>query len=255
MNSNSSQRPVALVTGGASRIGSAVVRELARAGMDVLLTYKNSEAVARSLVEEIEQFPARCVAVRIDFNESDAVDRLQAAFDEHYQRLDVLVNNASIFAPTPVAELSERTVNEFMRVNAVAPLMLIQRFAPLLGARYNAGHPESVGRVINFIDIHVLGEPLSGFVAYNAAKAALLEITMTCAVELAPRITVNAIAPGVIGWADFHTEEYRKGFVDRVPLAREGTPAETAKAVLYLAREGSYCTGQVIRLDGGRLLT
>jgi pteridine reductase len=249
------ERPVALVTGGTSRIGRAVVRELARAGMDIFFTFKDSDAAAHTLVDEIAQGSARCVAVRIDFSDPHAVEQLHGEFDAHYRRLDVLVNNASLFAPTPVAELTERTVNEFMHVNAVVPLRLIQHFAPLLRARYNAREPGSTGRVVNFIDIHVLGEPLSGFVAYNASKAALMEITMTCAVELAPSITVNAIAPGVIGWTDFQTEEYRQGFLARVPLARTGTPEETAKAVRFLVGDGSYCTGQVIRLDGGRLLT
>jgi pteridine reductase len=247
--------PVALVTGGRSRIGRAIAMTFAESGMDVALTYKDDARSANEVVRLIERLGRRCLALQADLADPNAIDTLQRGFDQHFARLDVLVNNASIFAPTPLTTLSRDVYETFMRVNALSPLLLIQRFAPLLAAPYRPGDPTAVGRVINIIDIHVLGQPLKGFTAYNASKAALLEITMSCAVELAPRITVNAIAPGVIGWSDFHTEDYRAEFLARVPMAREGTPEEVAKAALFLARDASYCTGQVIRVDGGRALT
>jgi len=108
---------------------------------------------------------------------------------------------------------------------------------------------------VNFIDIHVMGEPLRHYAVYNCSKAALMEITATCAIELAPRITVNAIAPGVVAWAESYDEAMRRDYMTRVPLARPGTPEDAAAAVLFLVRDASYCTGQVIRLDGGRFLT
>ena len=109
--------------------------------------------------------------------------------------------------------------------------------------------------MVNFIDIHVMGQPLAGYAAYNASKAALKEITMTCAVELAPKVTVNAIAPGVVAWPDSFAPEQRHKYMKRVPLGRAGTPADAAAAMLYLIRDADYCTGQIIKLDGGRLLT
>jgi pteridine reductase len=105
------------------------------------------------------------------------------------------------------------------------------------------------------VDIHVMGQTLRSFVAYNASKAALLEITMSCAMELAPAITVNAIAPGVVAWADSYNDEQREQYLRRVPLGRAGTPEDAATAVLFLVRDAHYCTGQIIKLDGGRAMT
>ena len=100
-----------------------------------------------------------------------------------------------------------------------------------------------------------MGEPLAGYMAYNASKAALREVTMTAAVELAPRVTVNAVAPGVVAWADSYSQGQRRAYLEKVPLGRPGTPEDAAAAVLFLVRDAGYCTGQILRLDGGRLLT
>ncbi len=111
-----------------------------------------------------------------------------------------------------------------------------------------------MGRIVNFIDIHVLGEPMAGYGAYNASKAALLELTRTAAVELGPAVTVNAIAPGVVAWASDLSQEYREQYLERTPLGRAGTPDDAAEAVRWLVCDAHYCTGQVIRVDGGRWL-
>jgi pteridine reductase len=108
---------------------------------------------------------------------------------------------------------------------------------------------------VSFVDIHVLGQPLKGYVAYNVSKAALLEVTMTLAMELAPRVTVNAVAPGVVEWPESYSAKEREAYLKRVPLGRPGTPGDAARAVLFLVRDADYTTGQVLRLDGGRLLT
>lgn len=241
---------VALVTGGARRVGRAVALALADAGMDVALTFKSHADEAAEVVHCLRRKGRRALAIEVDLACPDAAASVHANFTAQFDRLDTLVNNASAFEPGPIGTVDAGAFDAAMAVNARAPFLLIQQFAPLLAA----DHPRRTGRIINFIDIHVLGEPLVGYVAYNASKAALYEITKTAAMELAPKITVNAIAPGVVAWADSYTAEARKAYLQRVPLARAGTPDDAAAAVLYLVRDADYCTGQVIRLDGGRLL-
>ncbi|MCC7413408.1 MAG: SDR family oxidoreductase [Gammaproteobacteria bacterium] len=246
---------VALVTGGARRVGRTVALELAAAGMDVAITYNRSASDAAELVAGILALGRRAHAIHADHAAAGAPQEIVTAFHREFDRLDVLVNNASTFAPSPFGSISRATWERDMAVNATVPFLLIQAFAPMLGAHYVPGDPASTGRVVNFIDIHVLGEALAGYLSYNASKAALMEITSTCALELAPRVTVNAIAPGVVSWPEEHSDELRREYMQRVPLARPGTPADAAAAVLYLVRDAHYCTGQVIKLDGGRSLT
>ena len=242
---------VALVTGGAVRVGRAVALHLAAAGMDVAVTYRRSGAEARRVTSEIEGMGRRAAAIEIDLARPDAADELFEKFAANFDGLHALVNNASTFIASAMGAIDVEAFDASMAVNARAPLMLIQRFAAMLGADY----PQRAGRVVNFIDIHVMGEPLAGYMAYNASKAALQEVTMTAAMELAPKVTVNAIAPGVVAWADSYSPQQRRQYLERVPLGRAGTPEDAAAAVLFLLRDAGYCTGQVIRLDGGRLLT
>src|SRR5690606_25901827 len=158
---------------------------------------------------------------------------------KQFKRCDALVNNASVFDRTPIGSITLEALEHNMAVNARAPMLLMQRFAPMLAAhaRVDAKRPADArgrtqhpGRIINFIDIHVMGQPLRGYMAYNMSKAALMEATMTAALELAPRITVNAIAPGVVAWADSYTPQQRTKYMQRVPLARPGTPQDAAEA-------------------------
>lgn len=222
---------------------------LAASGMDVAITYRRSSAAARRVVREIEALGRRGVAIAADLADGDAAGQVHRQFCARFDALRALVNNASLYEPGPLPDVTLGSWERHMAVNARAPLLLTRAFAPMLGADARPGH------IVNFIDIHVLGQPLAGYVAYNASKAALHEITMTSAMELAPRVTVNAIAPGVVAWPPGFTADQRRAYLRRVPLGRAGTPAEAAAAVLFLVRDAGYCTGQVIRLDGGRLLT
>lgn len=239
----------ALVTGGAKRIGRAIALQLAEAGMNVVITYHSSGEQAQQVVRQIEHTGRRSAAIAVDLASIDAVDHVYNQVIQEFDGLYALVNNASIFESGSIGQIDAQAYDRHMAVNARAPLMLIQKFAPLL-----SGH-ELPGRVVNFIDIHVMGQPLTGYAAYNASKASLQEITMTCAMELAPKITVNAVAPGVVAWANTYTEQMRSQYLARVPLGRAGTPQDVAQAVLFLVRDADYCTGQIIKLDGGRLLT
>lgn len=246
---------VALITGAAKRVGRAIALELARGGMHIAFTYRTSADEARSLVDEVQSLGRTALAIEVDLAEPHADEIVHEQFTATYARLDALVNNASVFESSPPGRVTLESFDHHMAVNARAPLMLAQRFAPMLAAHYDPDHASTMGRIINFIDIHVMGQPLKGYAAYNVSKAALMEATMTLAMELAPKITVNAIAPGVVAWADSYTPAQRELYMKRVPLARPGTPADAAATTLYLIRDAHYCTGQIIRLDGGRLLT
>ena len=254
----------ALITGGAKRVGKAIALRLAQEGMNIAFTYHNSAREARSLVNQLEELGAAAVAIKADLAQPDCDATIFQAYTKSFARCDALINNASVFDRTPIGEISLESFEHNMAVNARAPMLLMQRFAPMLASRaiVDEKHEASVrkatknaGRIVNFIDIHVMGQPLRGYMAYNMSKAALMEATMTAALELAPKITVNAIAPGVVAWAESYTEDQRKKYMQRVPLARPGTPEDAAAAVLYLLRDADYCTGQIIRLDGGRLYT
>lgn len=247
--------PVALITGGAQRVGRAVALELARSGFDLIVTYNNSKDEAHTLAAEVVQLGRQIHLVQADLRDENALDRMDAEITKTFDRLDVLINNASIYQPTPISSASEAAFNENMRINAYVPLHLTQRFKQRLIHRYNSADPSTAGRVINFVDTHILGSPMPDFVCYNASKAALLEITKTCARELAPAMTVNAIAPGVVAWSENYSQEKRGEILRRVPLGRAGTPEDAARAVRFLVSDGHYCTGEVLRLDGGYYLT
>ena len=249
------QNKVALVTGGAKRVGRAVALELARAGMDVAITFQSSRSEAMSVVDEIKNMGRKSAAIRVDFSKPHSTNWVKKKFLRRFDRLDALINCASIFSPTPLAKLTSKEFDRYLAINARSPLFLTQAFAELLGKHFNKHEPASMGRVVNFIDIHVMGQTLRNFAAYSASKAALMEITSTCALVLAPRVTVNAIAPGVIAWAESYTAKQREDYLKRVPLGRAGTPEDAAKAVKFLVCDAHYCTGQIIKLDGGRFLT
>lgn len=248
---------VALVTGGAKRVGRAVALRLAQEGMDIAFTFNTSASEADATARQIQQMGRRAHAIKVDLASPDAVNHVHEGFRRCFDRLDVLVNNASSFAPSPLGQVTPGGFAHHMTINALAPLLLIQKFTSMLSAPTTdrGDITPGTGRIVNFLDMHVSGPPLKNFVAYNASKAALLEITKTCAVELAPHVTVNAVAPGVVAWPESISAQFRDRYLQRVPLARHGSPDDAAAAVLFLVRDAGYCTGQVITVDGGRSLT
>ncbi len=252
---DSQQSKVALVTGGAKRVGKAIALKLAAAGMDVAITYRTSSDEAREVVEQIETMGRRSLAIQVDLAEPDGAQQVYDCFTRAFDRCDALVNNASCFDPTPFGEITAESFDRNMAVNARSPLLLMQLFADLLGGNYDEDDPSTMGRIVNFIDIHVMGQPLKRYAPYNCSKAALMEATMTLSLVLAPKVTVNALAPGVVAWAESYTDKMRENYMKRVPLNRPGTPEDAATAALFLIRDAHYTTGQIIRLDGGRLLT
>jgi pteridine reductase len=234
------RRRTALVTGGARRVGRAIVERLAAAGFDVTFTYHTSAADAAAVA-------AGCGATAIEADLGDpgaAVAAVTASFKP--DRLDLLVNSASSFEPARLASSDIGLCRRMMAVHFEAPLLLCKAFAPALRA---AG-----GHVVNIVDL-LAERPWPEYLAYCASKAALANLTLGLARELAPEVTVNGIAPGVVAWPDGMPEAEKEKYLRRVPLGRSGTPADVAEMVLYLATTGSYVTGQILRLDGGRSIT
>jgi pteridine reductase len=243
-----SERPLALVTGGAKRVGRAICEELTRVGCEVILTYHTSEDAAQRTARELK---AR--AIRLDLGDLDDVARVGERLARSAGRLDVLVHNASVYSPSPLHELDAEEALRHYRVNALAPALLTKSLAVALRASTLPGG----GSVVAMADIHAMGRPRKEFLAYSMSKAALVEMVRTLARELAPQVRVNAIAPGVVAWPEEGYESDREAqdaYLKRVPLGRAGTPDDAAKAVRWLALDATYITGEVIRLDGGRWL-
>jgi pteridine reductase len=234
-------KPVALVTGGARRVGRAVVEHLVAGGWRVVFTYHRSKDAAVELQERYwnaaeDGFDA--LAVEADVSSLDeCARRIDHAIDS-MGRLDLLVNNASVYAPD-----DELSADRAMAVNYVGPVTLTRRLAPRLKS--------TRGSVINMLDI-LAERPMTHFASYCASKAALWNQTLALARELAPDVRVNGIAPGVVDWPDDLPQAQREQYLRKVPLGRAGTRRDVATLVKFLASEGTYITGEVIRLDGGR---
>lgn len=241
------QPRVALVTGGAKRVGRAIVQRLASAGFDVAFTYLSSDVEAASLVQTLEGSGRRSLAVRADLTRPDAVvPDVAARFTGAFDRLDVLVHNASLYEPSPLADTNLQQARRLMAIHCESPLLLTQQLAPMLRA--------SRGHVITMVDL-LAERPWPQYLTYSASKAALWNLTLGLARDLAPDVTVNGIAPGVVEWPKDYPEAERQKYLKRVPLARAGTPVDVAETALFLCTGGRYITGQIIRLDGGRSTT
>ncbi|CAN5604289.1 pteridine reductase [soil metagenome] len=238
----SDAKRVALVTGGAARVGRAIVEKLAREGYAVAFTYRTTEADARSLASQIDGH-----AIRADLSDPEAAsDAIFAAFSAFASRLDLLVNSASVYKAARLRDTDMSLMRETAAVNVQTPLLLCKKFEALLR--------ESRGHVVNMCDL-LAEKPWPEYLIYCASKAALVNLTLGLARELAPEVTVNGIAPGVVAWPDEYPKADREKYLKRVPLARAGTPEDVANLIHFLATEGSYITGQIIRLDGGRSIT
>jgi pteridine reductase len=235
----------ALVTGGARRVGAAIVRALHAAGANVLIHCHRSLAEAQGLAQELERVRGNSTAVAVaDLLDVPGLPRLIEAAQQRFGALHLLVNNASSFYPTPLAHVTLAQWEDLVGTNLRAPLFLAQAAAPLLS--------RGGGAVINLVDIH--GQrPLRDYLAYCTAKAGLIMLTRALARELAPAVRVNAIAPGSILWPDNGMDAARRQhIVERTPLGRHGEPADIARAVLYFAAYAPFVTGQILAVDGGR---
>ena len=236
-----------MVTGGAKRVGRAIVERLARGGFDVAFTYLSSEAEAAELRAKLESGGATALPIKSDLTHAQrGADAITSTFAGRFDRLDVLVNSASLYEQAALDETDLALSRRMMAIHFESPLLLCQAFAPLLR--------KSKGHVVNMLDL-LAERPWPQYLAYCASKAALWNLTLSLARSLAPDVTVNGIAPGVVEWPDDYPESERQKYLQRVPLARPGTPQDVAETVHFLATSGNYITGQIIRLDGGRSIT
>jgi len=240
------QRKVALVTGAARRIGAAIARRLHADGYDLALHYRHSLADMDALLADLNAArTGSAIALQADLAAFDRLPELIARTVGRFGRLDALVNNASAFHPTPLGTTVPAQWDDLFASNARAPFFLSQAAAPHLRA--------TRGGIVNIADIH--GEtPLAGHAVYCMAKAALLMLTKSLALELAPDVRANAIAPGAILWPEQGKDAASQAaLLARVPLGRTGTPGEIAATVAWLLSDAAgYISGQTIHVDGGR---
>jgi pteridine reductase len=235
----------ALVTGGARRVGAAIARRLHAAGANVVLHYRDSATDADKLAAELNAQRAKSAStVKAELLAPIAPRALVAAALESFGRLDVLVNNASSFFPVEVGAIEASHFEELIGSNLRAPLFISQEAAPHLA--------EARGAIVNIVDIHA-ERPLRGYAVYSVAKAGLAALTRSLALELAPAVRVNGVAPGAIAWPEdgqLEAEE-RQRIIRTTPLGRTGTPEDIAQAVHFFAC-APYVTGQILSVDGGR---
>ena len=247
MNSTD-DRPVALITGAARRVGAVIAQQLHAAGYDLALHYRHSQGDARMLADALEQQRAdSTLLLQGELADTailpDLIERVLA----HYGRLDALVNNASAFYPTPIGTTTPAQWDELFASNARAPFFLSQAAVPALR--------QSKGSIVNLLDIYA-ERPLADHPLYCMAKAAQAAMTRSLALDLGPDVRVNGVAPGAVLWpSDGKAYDDQQAMLDRTPLQRAGSPDDVASAVLWLLRDAPFVTGQIIRIDGGRTLS
>lgn len=240
---------VAIVTGGARRIGAAIVETLHTRGLNVMIHCRASRGEADTLAAHLNESRAGSAAIiEAELGDDATPEAIVGAAMSTFGRVDVLVNNASAFYPTPVADASHPDWHALVDSNQRAPFWLSLAFARAVGERG--------GSIVNLVDIHGI-VPLADHAIYSQAKAGLIMQTRALAKDLAPEVRVNGVAPGSILWPEgdaTNSEESMRDIMARVPLKRQGRPEDIAGAVAFLALDAPYITGQILAVDGGRLL-
>lgn len=236
---------VALVTGGAVRVGKAIGLALADAGADVAFSYNSSGDAAAETAAEIGAKGRRALALRADQAEAAQVRALVDATVSQLGRLDVLVNSASFWRRTPWAELDEAAWDQLLDINLKGPFLCAQTAAPHLAAHGD-------GAIINIVDLSA-GVPFPNYMPHSAAKAGLWNLTQALAMELAPAVRVNAIAPGPVLPPPGYSEKQIAATARKTLLGRWGSPDDVAQAVIFLA-QAPYITGVLLPVDGGERL-
>ena len=236
---------VVLISGGSRRIGAAIARALHEAGMRVGIHYHRSRDEAEALCEELNaRRPDSARTLHADLARAQSAGELVASALQAFGRLDAVVNNAALFFPSPFGRIEPAGLEALFAVNTFAPLLLSQAAAPHLQSERAS--------IVNIGDIHA-HRPIPSHSAYCASKAALLSLTRSLAAALAPRVRVNAVAPGAILWPEGGGDPgARRRIIDDTLLGRLGRPEDIAATVLFLLRDAPFVTGQVIDVDGGR---
>jgi NAD(P)-dependent dehydrogenase (short-subunit alcohol dehydrogenase family) len=232
----------ALITGGAVRVGRAIAEALAAAGCDVAIGYRRSAAEAAVTVSRLRALGVGAVACQGDLGRPAEARRLTVRAARELGRLDIVVNNAAIFARTPFATTTARQFDRFIGVNLRGPFFVAQAAARLMSGRG--------GRIVNVVDVGAV-RAWPSYIPYGISKAGLLMLTRSLAVALAPGIQVNAVGPGVVMWPEGFRRSTREALTARIPMGRKGAPGDVAAAVRFFATCPDYITGQVLYVDGG----
>jgi pteridine reductase len=239
-------RKTVLITGAAHRIGAAIARALHAEDMDIVIHHNRSSDKAEELSNELNTARSdSALVIHGDLLNADNYAKLIEQTLAFKKNLDVLINNASTFYPTPLGQISIADWQNLIGVNMQAPLFLSQQAAPYLAQRH--------GCIINMTDIHAQ-RPLKDHAVYSAAKAGLVMLTQALAKELGPAIRVNAISPGAILWPEDLQDEQRADILEQIVLGKTGCVDDITKAVRYLINDADYVTGQILTIDGGRTL-
>lgn len=238
---------VVWVTGSAQRLGRAMALDLARRGADLVVHYNNSEAEARATAAEIEALGRRALVVQADLTQVEQIKRLVGEIERGLGRLDALVNSAANFIRVPLGEINERIYDLSLDTNLKGPTFCALEAAKLI--RASGG-----GKIVNFADWAGF-RPYKNYLPYLLAKGGIITLTHALALELAPEIAVNAVAPGPVLPPPDSTEEFKAMMIRQVPLQRLGSPEDITATVAFLLEGSDYITGQIICVDGGRLIS
>ncbi len=241
------QGQVALITGAAHRLGAATARALHGRGYNVIIHYRSREADARALVDDLNADRAgSAVAMQADLSDPQQIDTLAQEAMEYWTRLDVLVNNASVFFPTPTGELKTEDWDLLINTNFRAPVLLVEKLRDELKLQ--------AGCIVNLVDVYA-ERPLEDHPVYSATKAALASLTRSWAKDLAPAIRTNGVSPGAVLWPENQGDAdgaWQAELLARVPLHRSGQASDIASAVTWLVCDAPYVNGQILNVDGGR---
>ncbi|ETN91553.1 3-oxoacyl-[acyl-carrier-protein] reductase FabG [Gammaproteobacteria bacterium MOLA455] len=241
---NSSVTPVVLITGAARRIGAVTAELFHNAGYSVIIHYNRSAADADRLCEKFNQLRTdSCVLVQADLNDMAGIDKIVQLVGS-IGRLDVLINNASSFYPTPLEQCTNEQWDDLINSNLKGPFFLTQGLAPQLTA--------ACGSVVNISDMHAR-QALKDHPIYTIAKAGNIAMTKSMALDMAPHVRVNSVAPGAILWPEHEEDDIAKqnSVLNNVPMGRLGSEMDIAGTAFFLAVDASYVTGQTIAVDGG----
>jgi len=240
------QKKVALITGAAHRVGKAIALGLAKEGMKIALHFNRSHEQANQTLEEIKAVGAEAFAIQGDFADVAQIENVVKKCHEHFKQIDVLINNAALYFKTPVGETSEPEWDDLLGINLKAPYFCAQYVSDLMKQKKR-------GKIINITDVAGIS-PWPEFIPYSASKAGLIAVTKGLAKALAPNIQVNAIASGTILMSEDATEEYKTEIKDSTLLKKLGTPQDIVNAAIFLLKGSDFVTGEVVVVDGGRLL-
>lgn len=246
-------RPRAIVTGGARRVGRAIASELAQHGFDLAVHYHHSEAEAEAVAARCRAAGADAFTVGADLADLDAIDAMLARLTERWDRLHLLVNNASVYDPVPFEQIDAAEWDRVQAINVRAPFLLSRGLLPAMRATDPAdlGAPDGQhGVVVHLCDIGA-DNPRPGYAHYSASKAALVMLVKAMAVELGPTIRTVGISPGQVAWPPSYDEARRARIRARIPLQRAGDPGDVARLVRFLTLEAHYVHGAIVPVDGG----